>query len=134
MKKKYLFGIIIIAVAVMIIIITAGDASTYVTFKDAREMAEKGNLKKIHVVGQLKKDETGNVQGVETSADKVSVVFLMIDNNNQEQKVFYNAPMPPDLIQSEQVVVIGSYSKDLFIADQVLLKCPSKDEDQEIQM
>ena len=45
MKKTHIFGIIIIAIAVMIIIITAGDASTYVTFTEARKMAGEGNNK-----------------------------------------------------------------------------------------
>jgi cytochrome c-type biogenesis protein CcmE len=132
MKKTYLFGIIVIAIAVMIIIITAGDASTYVTFHQAREMAEKGITKKIHVVGELKKDEEGEVQGVEAGSDKLSVTFLMVDNNNHEQRVYYNSPMPPDLLKSEQVVVIGSYTNDLFIADKILLKCPSKYQEENI--
>ena len=134
MKKTYLFGIIIIAIAVMIIIITAGDASTYVTFHQAREMADNGITKKIHVVGELKKDENGEVQGVEASPDKLSVSFLMIDNNNHEQKVYYNSPMPQDLLKSEQVVVIGSYTNNLFIADKILLKCPSKYQEEDIKI
>ena len=48
MKKTHIFGIIIIAIAVMIITITAGDASTYVTFREAMKMAAEGNNKKIH--------------------------------------------------------------------------------------
>ena len=134
MKKTYLFGIIIIAIAIMIIIITAGDASTYVTFHQAREMADNGITKKIHVVGELKKDENGEVEGVEASPDKLSVSFLMIDNNNHEQKVYYNSPMPQDLLKSEQVVVIGSYTNNLFIADKILLKCPSKYQEEDIRI
>lgn len=134
MKKSYLIGILIVAAAVMIIIITAGDASTYATFQEAREMAVKGKTNKIHVVGQLKKDNMGNVQGIMPSPDKLSVSFIMIDNNNQEQRVFYKEPMPPDLLKSEQVVVIGSYKNDIFIAENVLLKCPSKYREEKIEM
>ena len=134
MKKSYIFGIVIIAIAVMIVIITAGDASTYVTFHQARELADKGITKKIHVVGELKKDVNGEVLGVEASIDKLSVTFIMLDNNNQEQKVYYNSPMPPDLSKSEQVVVIGTYNNDLFIADKILLKCPSKYEEEELKI
>jgi cytochrome c-type biogenesis protein CcmE len=134
MKKSHIFGIIIIAVSVMIIIITAGDASTYVTFLEAKDLAGKGDSDLVHVVGQLKKDEHGAVQGVNSSHDKLSVTFTMLDNNNQEQKVYYNEPMPSDLLKSEQVVVVGSYKGDIFIADKVLLKCPSKYEEQEISM
>lgn len=134
MKKTHILGIIIIAVAVMIIIITAGDASTYVTFSEAKKMALEGNNKKIHVVGQLKKDEQGNILGIQPSNDMLSVSFIMIDNNSTEQQVYYNEPMPPDLSRSEQVVVIGSYHNDLFVADKILLKCPSKYQEEEIKI
>ena len=134
MKKTHIFGIVIIAIAVMIIIITAGDASTYVTFREAIKMAADGNNKKIHVVGQLKKDNEGNVQGLQVTEDKLSVSFLMIDNENTEQKIYYNEPMPPDLQRSEQVVVIGSFKEDVFVADKILLKCPSKYQEEEIKL
>jgi len=134
MKKTHIFGIIIIAVAVMIIIITAGDASTYVSFSEARKMASEGNEKKIHVVGQLKKDTNGNILGLQPTEDMLSVSFLMIDNENTEQKIYYNEPMPPDLQRSEQVVVIGSFKEDIFIADKILLKCPSKYQEGEIKI
>jgi cytochrome c-type biogenesis protein CcmE len=134
MKKTHIIGIITIAIAVMIIIITAGDASTYVTFTEARKMATEGNNKKIHVVGQLKKDDDGNIIGLQASEDMLSVSFLMIDNENTEQKVYYNEPMPPDLQRSEQVVVIGSYRENIFVADKILLKCPSKYQEEEIKI
>jgi cytochrome c-type biogenesis protein CcmE len=134
MKKTHIFGIIIIAIAVMIIIITAGDASTYATFLEAKKMAFEGNNKKIHVVGQLKKDDEGNIIGLKPTADMLSVSFLMVDNDSTEQKVYYNEPMPPDLQRSEQVVVIGSYKENIFVADKILLKCPSKYEEEEIKI
>ena len=126
MKKTHIIGIIIVAIAVMIIISTAGDASSYVTFAEALNMASMGNNKKIHVVGQLKKDSQGNIVGIEPSPDHLSVSFIMIDKNHQEQQVFYKDPMPPDLLKSEQVVVIGSFVHGSFVADKILLKCPSK--------
>ncbi len=118
----------------MIIIITAGDASTYVTFSQAKNMSENGNNKKIHVVGQLKKGFSGQVIELTPSEDMLSVSFTMIDNEGKEQRVYYNEPMPPDLEKSEQVVVIGSFREDLFIADKILLKCPSKYQEEEIKI
>ena len=132
MKKMHIIGIVIVAACVTIIMATAGDASSYVTFEDAQEMAQQGEAKLIHVVGQLKKDNSGAVTGVHPSPDKLSVSFVMVDENGREQTVFYDEPMPSDLMRSEQVVVIGSYQKDLFVADQILLKCPSKYQDEEI--
>ena len=97
-------------------------------------MAGEGNNKKIHVVGQLKKDGDGNITGLQTSDDMLSVSFLMIDNDSTEQKVYYNEPMPLDLQRSEKVVVIGSYRENIFVADKILLKCPSKYQEEEIKI
>lgn len=125
MKTSHIIGIVIIAVAIGIIITTAGDASSYVTFDKAQEMAVEGNGNSIHVVGELKKDN-GQIVGIQPSSDKLSFSFIMIDENKKEQKVFYNEPMPADFQRSEKVVVIGSYKEDLFVADKILMKCPSK--------
>lgn len=126
MKTSHIIGVIIIAVAIGIIISTAGDASSYVTFDQAYEMASSGNANSIHVVGELKKDQQGQVVDISPTADKLSFTFLMVDENKKEQKVFYNEPMPPDFQRSEKVVVIGAYKDDLFVADKILMKCPSK--------
>lgn len=126
MKKSYIFGIIIIGVAIMMIVSTAGDASSYVTFQDAHNMALNGNNNKIHVVGELKKNTQGEIEGINPAADKLSFKFIMVDDNGMEQEVFYNEPMPADFIRSEQVVVIGSFHQEAFVADKILMKCPSK--------
>jgi cytochrome c-type biogenesis protein CcmE len=126
MKKSHIFLILVIAVAIALVISTGNDASTYVTFKDAYQMASNGNSSQIHVVGELKKDNLGNVVGIYEGADKVSFTFIMIDDQQKEQIVQYNQPMPADFTKSEKVVVIGSYQGDNFIAEKILLKCPSK--------
>lgn len=126
MKKSHIFGILIIAVAIIVIMSTAGDASAYVTFEDAQEMASKGNDNKIHVVGKLPKDGSGNVIGIESSPDMMSFKFQMVDDNNETQIVYHPNPMPTDFLRSEQVVVVGGYQNGKFVADKILLKCPSK--------
>lgn len=126
MKKSHIIGIVIIGIAIAVIISTAGDASTYVTFDKAQEMASNGNESSIHVVGELKKSQSGEIVGIQPSADKLSFSFLMVDENQNEQMVFYNEPMPPDFQRSEKVVVIGAYQQNTFVADKILMKCPSK--------
>jgi cytochrome c-type biogenesis protein CcmE len=134
MKKSHILVIIVIAAAIGILLATAGDASTYVGFGEAYKMASAGNKKDIHVVGQLKKDGSGHVVGIEDGIDKVSFSFVMIDENGKEQKVFYNQPMPQDFLKSEKVVVIGSYAGENFNASKILLKCPSKYQEKKINV
>lgn len=134
MKKGPLIGIGIIAVAIVIIMTSIGDASSYETFDTAWEMKEDGNDKAIHVVGQLKKDTSGEVTGLHVRDDKTSFTFVLVDNDGTEQEVFYNEPVPADFTRSESVVVIGSYkNEEIFIADKILMKCPSKYQETEVQ-
>lgn len=133
MKKSHIIALVVIAVAIAIIMTTTKEASSYVTFDQAMQMASSGNQKSIHVVGELKKDEAGHIVGMEKSADLLSFSFTLVDDNNKEQKVYYNEPMPPDFTKSEKVVVIGHYQADIFIAEKILLKCPSKYQDDKLK-
>ena len=141
MKKTHIFGILVIALAIIIIISTAQNSSAYVSFTEAFEMSQAGNSNNIqvpttcmlagnsnniHVVGTLKKDNAGNIVGIRKGEDKTSFSFIMVDENRKEQLVFYKEPMPADFTKSEQVVVVGQYKQDIFVADEILMKCPSK--------
>ena len=132
MKKSHIFVIVIIAIAVAIIVSSTEDASTYVTFNEAYELATTGQSNSIHVVGELTKDGQGKVIGIAPGEDKVSFSFTMIDEAGKEQRVIYNQPMPQDFIRSEKVVVIGNFQGDDFYAEKILLKCPSKYQEQKI--
>ena len=129
MKKSSIIGLVVIAIAVAVIISTSGNASAYVTFDEAKTMAVNGRKSSIHVIGELKKNSLGQVIGVNPSRDRLSVQFTLVDDNEKEQVVYLNQPMPTDLLKSEKVVVIGGYKNERFVADKVLLKCPSKYEE-----
>jgi len=134
MKKSHILIVVVIAAAIAILVSTAGDASTYVGFTEAYSIAKTGSKKEIHVVGQLKKDAQGNVVGIEPGMDRVSFSFVMVDDQGKEQKVEYNQPMPQDFTKSEKVVVIGSYKGESFQASKILLKCPSKYQEQNVNI
>lgn len=134
MKKGHIVGIGIIAVAIGIIMSSIGDASSYETFQTALEMKREGDDRAIHVVGQLKKNEQGEVLGLQVREDKTSFTFVLVDNEGVEQEIFFNEPVPADFTRSESVVVIGSYkSEELFMADKILMKCPSKYQETDVQ-
>ena len=88
MKKSHIIAVVVIAAAIAIIVSTAGDASTYVNFDQAYEMASTGNTTSIHVVGELKKDESGNIVGMEKSIDNLSFSFTLIDDNKNRHSTY----------------------------------------------
>lgn len=135
MKISYIIALVVIAVAVGVIISTAGDTSAYVTFNEAIEMAQKGNNNKVHVIGELRRDEQGNIVGMQynPALDPNYFVFRLIDEKGKEQEVVYRSPKPQDFERSEKIVIIGSMQQNQFVADKILMKCPSKYQETEIK-
>ncbi|GAB3884164.1 cytochrome c maturation protein CcmE domain-containing protein [Spirosoma agri] len=135
MKLSHIFGIVVIALAIGIIVATAGDASSYVTFKQASELAQDGDEKMIHVVGKVQKDAQGRVTDMlyDPAIDPNHFEFTLIDNENHPQKVVYNSPKPQDFERSEQIVVIGAMQGDHFQCNKILLKCPSKYQENKLE-
>ena len=128
MKKVHIFGLIVIAMAIGIIVSTYGSASTYSNFTEAEELAKEGETTEIHVVGKLKKDVTGQIVGMKYDPvmDANHFEFMLVDTNKVEKKVVYLSPKPQDFDKSEQVVVIGRMQGDHFECNKILMKCPSK--------
>ena len=128
MKKSHLFLLVVIAAAVGIIISTMSDASTYSTFSIAREQAAAGNQAKVHVVGTLPRDAANRPMGLEYDpmVNPNYFAFTLVDTLQVAQRVVYRNPKPQDMDKSEQVVIVGAMKNNVFEADQILTKCPSK--------
>ena len=57
--------------------------------------------------------------------------FYVVDNNQEEHKVVLLAAKPQDFELSEQIVITGEMRDDVFMASDMLMKCPSKYKDEE---
>lgn len=119
MKKIHIIIIALIAVAIGAIVTTYGDASTYEGFETAANNPDK----EYHVVGTLNKQKP-RVYNPQENANLFT--FFLTDEFGKEQKVVYYAPQPADFERSEKVVIIGKMNGDIFEANKILLKCPSK--------
>jgi cytochrome c-type biogenesis protein CcmE len=126
MKKTHLLGILVIAVAVAILMSISGDVSTYATFEQAVQSGER-----VKVVCQLSKDKEMVYNPVE---DPNRFTFFAKDDNGLEKKVVLLRSKPQDIEMSESVVITGEMQGEDFVANDILLKCPSKYKDEEIQL
>ncbi|MBP7511440.1 MAG: cytochrome c maturation protein CcmE [Bacteroidia bacterium] len=119
MKKTSIIGLIIIALAIGAIVSMYGDASTYEGF----EVAGDNPGKEYHVVGVLNRQKE---KYYDPQKDANYFSFYLIDDKGKESKVVYHNPEPADFDRSEKVVIVGSMEGDHFEASKILLKCPSK--------
>jgi cytochrome c-type biogenesis protein CcmE len=119
MKKTSIIIIVLIALAIGAIISTTSDASSYENFGVAAENPGK----EFHIVGTLNKTKE---KYFDPKKDANYFTFYLIDDKGVEQKVVYHAPEPADFERSEKIVIIGKMEGDHFEASKILLKCPSK--------
>ncbi|TAF34932.1 MAG: cytochrome c maturation protein CcmE [Cytophagales bacterium] len=139
MKLSYIIGLVVVAVAMTIVIASADDASEYVDFATAQEMAAEGDDDKVHVVGELTKNTQGEIINIEYDPlkDPNFLAFMLKDDKAKVQRVICSNPPPnmSDFKRSEKVVIIGHYNtQNVFEAEEILLKCPSKYEEKELAM
>jgi cytochrome c-type biogenesis protein CcmE len=118
MKKSSIFGLVIIAIAIAVIISVYSDSSTYGSFSDA-----KNTDSELHVVGHLNKTKD---LIYDATKDANYFSFYMKDNKGKECKVVFTGSKPQDFERSEQIVLTGQMKGAEFHASKILMKCPSK--------
>lgn len=126
MKRIHVISIALVAVAVALLVMASDDLSTYGTFDEARETDGK-----VKIAGQLAKDKE-MYYNPEENPNYFS--FYLTDQDGDEQKVVLLGAKPTDFEMSEQVVVTGEWNEEHFVANSILLKCPSKYKDEEIYL
>ena len=91
------------------------NASPYNTIDEA--LASKAE--NIHVVGEVQKES------LHQDLAKNEAFFVLVDGPKSMEVVYHGKPQP-NLSTASKVVVIGHTEKGKFLANDMLLKCPSK--------
>jgi cytochrome c-type biogenesis protein CcmE len=118
MKKSAIFGLVVIAIAIAVIISVYSNSSTYGSFGDAEKTKSE-----LHIVGHL---NTKKELFYDATKDANYFSFYMKDNKGEERKVIFTGTKPEDFERSEQLVLTGQMVGNEFHASKILMKCPSK--------
>jgi len=135
MKLFHVILFMVLVAGVVIVIYSLNDASTYADFDKAEMLGKIDEDSEVHIVGEMKKDSQGNIVGMhyDPVANPNLFSFILKDEKGREERVTYFAPKPADIDKSEKVVIVAQYTKTGFIAKQILLKCPSKYNEETIE-
>lgn len=117
MQKKYIIG----AVAGLIFVVLAVMSfdQTKIEYADFQKAKQMGTT--VQIMGSS--DEGGEY---EYDAEKNQFKFTMIDESGKKNKVIYSGGKPNNFDIAPMLVVKGEFKDDIFYANQVLTKCPSK--------
>ena len=117
MKNSQIAIIIAIAVLIGYTLVRLGNSSTYSNFEQATEkMGEKTT-----VIGYLNLEESMNF-----NPKTIQFSFTAKDKKGNQSRVIYNQPKPQDFERSEEITMTGYATDTAFIATDILMKCPSK--------
>lgn len=117
MKRSHIAIIVTIAVAIGAIMVAINDASTYVGFTQADNTPGT----KYTVIGYLDKEAP-----MDYNARAQTFAFTAIDKEGNKKQVIYNQPKPQDFERSEEITMKGYSTDSAFVAEEILMKCPSK--------
>lgn len=117
MKWKTIIGLAaMLGFGTLLFVNFGSQVGGYMNFKQASSTGASA-----HVVGTW-------VEGRPTQYDRTRNVFTfyMRDEAGTVRKVRYNNPKPANFEEAEQVVVQGRTQDGVFVAESILVKCPSK--------
>ena len=125
MKNKYIFGgfIIVIFLGIMIYLFTQSNIQYQDDFTQVMN-----TTKTVKATGSWVKEKSYH-----HDKENNTFSFYMIDENGNEMKVVYNGSIPNNFETAQSVVVTGKYVDGYFHAKDILTKCPSKYEDEQVR-
>lgn len=118
MRKSAIIGLITIAICVCFLVSLNAGTSNYSTFNEAAK-----DSREFHVMGYWEKQKGMYYDALK---DPNHFAFHMKDQSGIVKKVVYSGTKPQDFERSEKLVLIGMMEKDVFYASKILMKCPSK--------
>jgi cytochrome c-type biogenesis protein CcmE len=122
---KFVIGGVIVAVVIGVLIATSfsGSTSDYLTVVEVKALGPD-QPRDSRVSGAIVPDS------VEWNTRELHLTFAVEDDTGQLD-ISYHGPQPDMLVDAVEAVVVGKYdpAAQVFEADELLMKCPSKYEE-----
>ena len=118
MKKSYIIGAVVIALAMIMAMHSFKSTLTsYVTVSEAKASKRPVQVAGIVVKGTKRYDLKTN-----------NLIFTLREDAGDQMVIQYDGPTPANFDDVTKIVVIGKYEpkNQAFTAREVLVKCPTK--------
>ncbi len=126
MKRSHIIILFLIALTIGLFATKMENVSSYACFDDASEKAGKS----LQVIGTFPEEK--NII-YDPKVDPNSFSFNMKDKCGDMTKVICYDDMPVDFEKSDEIVLTGSMKEETFYAEEMLVKCPSKYQEKEVE-
>ncbi len=117
MKTKTIVGLVMLIAFTSVLFLNFGEqVGGYMSFTEAEQSGAKA-----HVVGKWVEDAP-----IAYDAQSNVFHFTMRDDHGNVRSVQYSNPKPANFEDAEKLVIEGHSAGDHFVAENILVKCPSK--------
>ncbi len=124
---KFLIGgaVVVVVIGVLIATSFSGSTSDYLTVAEVRALGPD-QTRNARVAGEIVPDS------VQWNTREVHLTFEIADETGQ-LAISYYGPQPDMLVDAVEAVAIGKYdpANQVFEAEELLMKCPSKYEEKQ---
>ena len=122
---KFVIGGVVVVVVIGVLIATSfsGSTSDYLTIAEVKALGPD-QARDSRVAGEIVPDS------VEWSTRDLHLTFE-VDDGTGQLAISYHGPQPDMLVDAVEAVVVGKYDPEaqVFEAEELLMKCPSKYEE-----
>ena len=117
MKPKLVLGLLLVIASIGFGVTAFKNSLTpYISFAEARRSGASSQVN-----GTL-----ADPGAVRYDVDRSELSFALRDAHGETMPVVYHGVKPANFEQATSVVAIGTFTEGRFVADQLLVKCPSK--------
>jgi len=124
---KFVLGGIVVAVVIGVLIATSfsGSTSEYLSVAEVKALGPD-QVRNSRVAGEIVPDS------VDWSTRDLHLTFKISDGTG-DLAISYHGPQPDMLVDAVEAVVVGKYDpgNQVFEAEELLMKCPSKYEEKQ---
>lgn len=128
-RMKFIVGGLMVALAVVYLIYT-GISSNAAYFLTVDELHAKGDVmlnRTVRVSGNV------DAETIEFNNRDLLLSFDVVSENGDRMHAIFNGPKPDQMREGAQAILEGKYDGNTFTADSLLLKCPSRYEEDGIE-
>lgn len=118
-------GVIVVAIIYLIVAATRSTAAYFLTVEELYARGDTIHERNVRVSGKVTDTE------VDFNARDLTLRFQVAGTSGQTLPVLFNGPRPDQLRPDAEAIMEGKFDGQVFSAQTILLKCPSKYEEEQ---
>lgn len=124
-KIKFIVGGVIIVLAVIYLIYTGiqSTASYFLTVEELHAKGETIHNRHVRVSGHV------DAATIDYNSRDLILQFEITGETGERLPVIFNGPRPDQMQQDAEAILEGKYNGEIFTAQSLLMKCPSRYEE-----